>query len=783
MRFFRIKINYIYKIFRKNNLLNYQIFRKTRLFVVIFFCLLSPFFVFAYNTANYENKELIPGQQKTSDIIIYLNSLYNFSIAIAAILAIFMIAVGAFSYIFTSAGNASKMIDAKSKIFNAIVGLVLVMVSFLILFVINPDLVKGTIMGPGQVIEEIVNQDSSPTPKLPPIPPDPENDLLPPSNGSLQPNNAEIGTDDNKVVLSWESVSAAEKYAIRVDNEELVADVKQDSKIGFIENLKNIIEVKFLGIPAFAADGNLCNYKICDDEVTGTTYEIEVEVGKKYYWWIHSIKGDFWSEESEASFTVKEYNHEDTTLPVVSLFDVQPRTTTESVTASWEVSDNIGLSKVELWRAPDFNGTVSDWAKVQEKSISGNSVKGDFTDSPSLGNWWYGVHVIDQSGNTGTEKDQIKIVVNSDDSVDLDYYCTKSNEFVADCNSCECASGKGCIDNQCIYLPEEINDNLKCNISGSNRLSVNELAGIKGSDVTSVVGMSSEIAGIGSRFQLVNNDYPTSYVDILETRSGAGAAWQNSSLIYTEDAGIIVNNQSAGNSVGYQWGFGNYLSSDGQSIQSKQWDPIWSDHIHDVPKSGTSPCLDTGYQFDVGKPDIFGYKVSTSYGDAIAWVYTYTYKSQVDQYWSNWAVEQALYLDRGVARDSNLRLYLVSNSSKQGPLYIYDTFSIPGAICEQYTNGSYCNAGAYDYAVLVWNVYGLDIGVAIPNLKYGTSVVLEKKPYCSDVNNDLCGNISFHTWAARENNFSFPKDSIKSVSTSYYVGTLDQLEDLGYSIK
>jgi hypothetical protein len=87
-----------------------------------------------------------------------------------------MIAVGAFLYIFTSAGNASKMIDAKAKIINAMVGLVLVLIAFLMLFIINPDLVKGTLNSPGDVISSVVKSPPK-TPNAPaPISPIPDND-------------------------------------------------------------------------------------------------------------------------------------------------------------------------------------------------------------------------------------------------------------------------------------------------------------------------------------------------------------------------------------------------------------------------------------------------------------------------------------------------------------------------------------------------------------------------------------------------------------------------------
>lgn len=104
--------------------------------------LIIPMIVFA---SGYEQKEAIPGAPRTRSFIEYLGALYGFGIAVAAILAIFMISLGAFIYIVSSAGNSSKMGNAKDMIFNAIYGLIIVLIAYLILFVINPDLVGGTI--------------------------------------------------------------------------------------------------------------------------------------------------------------------------------------------------------------------------------------------------------------------------------------------------------------------------------------------------------------------------------------------------------------------------------------------------------------------------------------------------------------------------------------------------------------------------------------------------------------------------------------------------------------
>ena len=116
--------------------------KKTFLIIVALF--LPIFSVLA------QQLEKIPGQTSVgdSDLIGYLNNLYKFGISITGILAVFMIAVGAFSYIVTSAGNPSKMSDAKSKITNALIGLTIALTAYLFLYVINPDLVGGTLKAP-----------------------------------------------------------------------------------------------------------------------------------------------------------------------------------------------------------------------------------------------------------------------------------------------------------------------------------------------------------------------------------------------------------------------------------------------------------------------------------------------------------------------------------------------------------------------------------------------------------------------------------------------------------
>ncbi len=96
-----------------------------------------------------------------------VGALFNMFLVIAGAAAFIMIVVGGFRYL-TSMGNPSKMGDAKSQVFNALIGLVLLLASFLILNTIGPELVELT----EPTIEEVVKapEPEPPEPPTPPIP-------------------------------------------------------------------------------------------------------------------------------------------------------------------------------------------------------------------------------------------------------------------------------------------------------------------------------------------------------------------------------------------------------------------------------------------------------------------------------------------------------------------------------------------------------------------------------------------------------------------------------------
>jgi hypothetical protein len=71
----------------------------------------------------------------------YIKSIYEYAIGIAGIVAAAVLMYGGFSYLM-SGGSADKISNAKSWIGAALSGLVLVMLSYLILSIINPNLVN-----------------------------------------------------------------------------------------------------------------------------------------------------------------------------------------------------------------------------------------------------------------------------------------------------------------------------------------------------------------------------------------------------------------------------------------------------------------------------------------------------------------------------------------------------------------------------------------------------------------------------------------------------------------
>ena len=71
----------------------------------------------------------------------YISYLFIFGLSLISILALSQMIIGGIMYIL-AAGNAAKVEDAKDTIFQALLGVGILLVSYLLLRTINPDLVN-----------------------------------------------------------------------------------------------------------------------------------------------------------------------------------------------------------------------------------------------------------------------------------------------------------------------------------------------------------------------------------------------------------------------------------------------------------------------------------------------------------------------------------------------------------------------------------------------------------------------------------------------------------------
>ena len=107
------------------------------------------FFIIANNNIvnavdEYILLEPLPGMGGTGvgpGVGVYLQSIYKIGLGIAGILAVVMITIGGVMYMTTEAVGGKS--DAKNKINNAIIGLILALSSFLLLKTINPAFISS----------------------------------------------------------------------------------------------------------------------------------------------------------------------------------------------------------------------------------------------------------------------------------------------------------------------------------------------------------------------------------------------------------------------------------------------------------------------------------------------------------------------------------------------------------------------------------------------------------------------------------------------------------------
>lgn len=100
----------------------------------------------------------IPGEAVTIPWVgEYFGAAYQYFVGIAVIIAIIMMMIGGLQWS-ASAGSGERINAAKSKITNGLLGMFLALGSYLILFTINPDLVKFKALSIPSIIEIGINE-------------------------------------------------------------------------------------------------------------------------------------------------------------------------------------------------------------------------------------------------------------------------------------------------------------------------------------------------------------------------------------------------------------------------------------------------------------------------------------------------------------------------------------------------------------------------------------------------------------------------------------------------
>ncbi len=82
----------------------------------------------------------IPGLNNTGDLVSYVNALYKVILMLGVVLSVLVIAYAGFEYM--TIDVAMKKSGAKTRIRQALTGLLMLLATYLVLNQINPDIVK-----------------------------------------------------------------------------------------------------------------------------------------------------------------------------------------------------------------------------------------------------------------------------------------------------------------------------------------------------------------------------------------------------------------------------------------------------------------------------------------------------------------------------------------------------------------------------------------------------------------------------------------------------------------
>jgi GH25 family lysozyme M1 (1,4-beta-N-acetylmuramidase) len=155
-------------------------------------------------------------------------------------------------------------------------------------------------------------------------------------------------------------------------------------------------------------DGNLVYQQ---EGIKGTTLTLptgKLQAGATYRWNMRSYNSAGWGSFSEsrgftAAGTIARPPSDNP--PSVTSFSASASAVQkgETITFSYSVADDLGLTRVELWRADNSAG--ADFKELKSSAISGKQYSGSFSDiPPSPGTYRYGLHIVDSGKKWNDEK-------------------------------------------------------------------------------------------------------------------------------------------------------------------------------------------------------------------------------------------------------------------------------------------------------------------------------------------------------------------------------------------
>jgi len=272
---------------------------------------------------------------------------------------------------------------------------------------------------------------------------------------------------------------------------------------------------------------------------------------------------------------------------------------------------------------------------------------------------------------------------------------------------------------------------LTSHVSGLRPIPPTDVVVFKGSGAWARVGIQRKLGGVATTLDLINPNHPEAPLCLIDNRSAAGAAWQSSmGVIDAKTDRLIHYNQACGNSD-QNWGYvSTYDISDTKGFIQKQWLPLFSnDYKH--PASPASPTTLTSpspthisnkiyppLRLGDGKFNIVPELVRVGFAGVLRLTNNYTIRSIGNQSWKEFDFDQCLYLRPAAVLQGNLRVYIAQKGAPVvGPIRLCG--DLPVALKQRVRNVVGDNEDwsisthPLLYAVLVFNVAGLDIGIAV----------------------------------------------------------------------